>query len=338
MAIVAPLPHHKPPKRDTPFLSSGRGGSGNIRRLKTTQDSRLTLDTDAISIRSRERVPPSPKRFAVSSGRGGSGNIRPPSPNLETHPLTAAILSKHVATQAQYAQQIRQIRAESKVLHSSGRGGSGNISDPRRSRSTGPPASKRAKERVKSGASTSANVQAYDRNEPHSVGVARSERFSTLTSSSGTELSQCAGSSRSSVKTSGSGVAEGSSGLSSYSAESWPGDDASRSKKKRGFLTRWNKPQNRGAPIESIKLDLLEGEAEAEAPECSSPQLQDLQYERANGLSPTPSSVPPQASFTTLPTYSSPGRGTHSNRSNQPSTLSLPIVAEDREYVSFLEF
>ncbi|KAF9219044.1 hypothetical protein BS17DRAFT_438850 [Gyrodon lividus] len=121
MAIVASVPHEgfslsSRPRNDS-FLSSGRGGSGNIRRSCISLDSNPSPDPDLISIRNRE-VPPNPDKF-VSSGRGGSGNIRPPSPDLETFPLTAAILSQHVAAQAQYEQQIRKKHAESHVVVSS---------------------------------------------------------------------------------------------------------------------------------------------------------------------------------------------------------------------------
>ena len=52
----------------------------------------------------------------MSSGRGGSGNIQPSTSDLETHPLTASILSQHSATQAQYEQRVRNTHAESNVV------------------------------------------------------------------------------------------------------------------------------------------------------------------------------------------------------------------------------
>ncbi|KAF9235717.1 hypothetical protein BU15DRAFT_64630 [Melanogaster broomeanus] len=171
MATVASVPQEElsssRPRRDS-FLSSGRGGSGNIRRLSISLDS---LGADVIVICDRE-TPSNSNRF-VSSGRGGAGNLRPPSLDLENHPLTAAILSQHVAMQAQYERHIRDYHAGSSVLvRSSGRGGSGNISDLRRTRSDGPSTSKGClvKGRVKAmlhGNSGSDDVQTGDRNGPN---------------------------------------------------------------------------------------------------------------------------------------------------------------------------
>lgn len=118
-----------------PFTSSGRGGSGNIRRSSVGRSSEPSVDvSDVVSLREKEG---SSSRF-VSVGRGGVGNIQPPSPDLADHPLTAAILSEHRDTEDRYERQIRKRHEESKVVASSGRGGSGNISNNRRSKSRPP--------------------------------------------------------------------------------------------------------------------------------------------------------------------------------------------------------
>jgi len=73
-----------------------------------------------------------------SVGRGGAGNIRSPSQDVgKDHPQTATILNQHAAVQAEYEQNIKKHHAESNPVHSSGRGGLGNISGSR-SRSRGP--------------------------------------------------------------------------------------------------------------------------------------------------------------------------------------------------------
>ncbi|KAG9307953.1 hypothetical protein JVU11DRAFT_9664 [Chiua virens] len=128
------------------FVATGRGGSGNLRRPSLAP---ISTDDTPTSDRTRpgsefrptsppaevppERQSPSEKkRGFTSSGRGGSGNIQPSTSDLEAHPLTASILSRHSAVQAEYEQRIRKAHAESHMVRSSGRGGSGNISDLRR--------------------------------------------------------------------------------------------------------------------------------------------------------------------------------------------------------------
>jgi len=156
VALKRPTPQQQPPSKTkhTSYLSSGRGGSGNIRRLKNCEKAdhppvawpanRGDRRTSLVSIgdnRSVHSAAPSAEtrrnadqRSFLSSGRGGSGNIQPPAADLEAHPLTASIMSQHGAMQAQYEQWIRRSHAESKLVHSSGRGGSGNINDLRRPR------------------------------------------------------------------------------------------------------------------------------------------------------------------------------------------------------------
>ncbi|KAH7884209.1 hypothetical protein F5I97DRAFT_1930421 [Phlebopus sp. FC_14] len=247
------------PIRDS-FMSSGRGGSGNIRRSFVPRDTRLTVDIDIVSIREREREGPSNPDRAL--GRGGSGNIRPPSPDLATLPLTAEILSQHAATQVQYEEQVRKLHAESrKLVRSSGRGGAGNIS--RNHPSTCTPSKRSAtKERVKSILYTNAHKQVKDEKGEHVCSartwvllflnyshrlmlayvISTREPVScegNLMSSSGTE-SQPVERSRSSTVSTASG-----SGCSCSPSSQ---DGSERSRKKRSLLMLWNKPSNRTPP------------------------------------------------------------------------------------------
>ncbi|KAG2029958.1 hypothetical protein BDR03DRAFT_1017703 [Suillus americanus] len=119
------------------FLSSGRGGMGNIRRSSISSDIRPVDGPDGSdSIRGREQAVNPDRLFSV--GRGGAGNMRTPSLEVgKNYPQTVTILNEHAAVQAGYEQQIKKHHAESNPIHSSGRGGLGNISGPR-SRSRGP--------------------------------------------------------------------------------------------------------------------------------------------------------------------------------------------------------
>ncbi|KAG8220611.1 hypothetical protein J3R82DRAFT_2864 [Butyriboletus roseoflavus] len=111
-------------------FQSERGGSGNNRHSKTSTHSERS--PNPLVLPPRERQGTSTADKFMSSGRGGSGNIQPSMSSLEAHPLTASILKQHSAMQAQYEQRVRKAHAESNVVRSTGRGGSGNISDPRR--------------------------------------------------------------------------------------------------------------------------------------------------------------------------------------------------------------
>ncbi|KAG2143529.1 uncharacterized protein EDB93DRAFT_1088117 [Suillus bovinus] len=119
------------------FQSSGRGGMGNIRRSSISSDPRPVDSSDESgSIRGREQAV-HPDRM-VSVGRGGAGNMRSSSQEVgRDHPQTVNILNEHAAVQAGYEQQIKKHHAEANPIHSSGRGGLGNISGSR-SRSRGP--------------------------------------------------------------------------------------------------------------------------------------------------------------------------------------------------------
>ncbi|KAG1733111.1 hypothetical protein EDB19DRAFT_1232200 [Suillus lakei] len=120
------------------FHSSGRGGIGNIRRSSISSDPRPVDGPDSDSIRGREQVVHPDRMQMFSVGRGGAGNMRSPSQEVgKDHPQTVTILNEHAAVQAEYEQQIKKHHAESNPIHSSGRGGIGNISGSR-SRSRGP--------------------------------------------------------------------------------------------------------------------------------------------------------------------------------------------------------
>ncbi|KAF8126150.1 hypothetical protein EV363DRAFT_595678 [Boletus edulis] len=110
--------------RDT-FKSSGRGGAGNIRNASLSRDERPTDGPDDFShTRGREPVIHPDRVYSV--GRGGAGNIRSPSRDAYKD-----------ASETEYQAKLVREHAEATTLHSSGRGGTGNISGSR-SRSRGP--------------------------------------------------------------------------------------------------------------------------------------------------------------------------------------------------------
>ncbi|KAJ8592585.1 hypothetical protein M405DRAFT_888485 [Rhizopogon salebrosus TDB-379] len=121
------------------FQSSGRGGIGNIRRSSISSDTRpLESSEGSDAARGREPAVHPDRMHMFSVGRGGAGNIRSPSQDVgKDHPQTVTILNEHAAVQAEYEQNIKKHHAESNPVHSSGRGGLGNISGSR-SRSRGP--------------------------------------------------------------------------------------------------------------------------------------------------------------------------------------------------------
>ncbi|KAG0696062.1 hypothetical protein DFH29DRAFT_240084 [Suillus ampliporus] len=121
------------------FHSSGRGGIGNIRRSSISSDPRpVDGPDDSDSTRGREQAVHPDRMQLFSVGRGGAGNIRSPSQDVgKDYPQTVIILNEHAAVQAEYEQQVKKHHAESNPIHSSGRGGLGNISGSR-SRSRGP--------------------------------------------------------------------------------------------------------------------------------------------------------------------------------------------------------
>ncbi|EMD31986.1 hypothetical protein CERSUDRAFT_88593 [Gelatoporia subvermispora B] len=121
------------------FLSSGRGGIGNIRQ--TSQDPTRADPDNASPARGREPTV-NPERV-LYTGRGGAGNIRSASnvrsPSRATNDTTASTAST-LATAADYERGVIQNSEEAakQGVHSSGRGGLGNIRSPSRSQSRGP--------------------------------------------------------------------------------------------------------------------------------------------------------------------------------------------------------
>lgn len=108
--------------------SSGRGGSGNIRRTSTSRDGRPSTDgpDDFSSTRGREMTVTSK---VTHSGRGGAGNVRSPSRD----PANGAPTAVERETIAHAAE------AEAELPHSSGRGGFGNIVTSRSKSRSRPP-------------------------------------------------------------------------------------------------------------------------------------------------------------------------------------------------------
>jgi len=114
------------------FQSSGRGGIGNIRRSSQSRDARpIDIADELPSTRGREPVV-HPDRL-LSVGRGGAGNIR--SPSHDAHRDSRSIAED--AAETEYQARVVREHTEATTLHSSGRGGAGNISGSR-SRSRGP--------------------------------------------------------------------------------------------------------------------------------------------------------------------------------------------------------
>lgn len=117
--------------RDT-FQSSGRGGAGNIRRSSQSREPHPFDGPDDFS-HTRGREPAVHPDRAYSVGRGGAGNIRSPSRD----PGSVRPVHPDVIAESEYEQGILREHAASEVVHSSGRGGAGNITRSR-SRSRGP--------------------------------------------------------------------------------------------------------------------------------------------------------------------------------------------------------
>ncbi|KAF8915314.1 hypothetical protein CPB85DRAFT_422141 [Mucidula mucida] len=105
--------------------SSGRGGLGNIRPTSLSRTREAGPD-DFSSTRGREPIPEVERKQVFSTGRGGAGNIRSPSRDVK----------ESAGPDAREREIVREYdRRESIEVHSSGRGGLGNMS---RSRSRGP--------------------------------------------------------------------------------------------------------------------------------------------------------------------------------------------------------
>ncbi|KAI0088774.1 hypothetical protein BDY19DRAFT_993611 [Irpex rosettiformis] len=125
--------------RDAFQKSTGRGGAGNIAVSPSTGP---RSDPESFSpVRGREVDSTHEKIKSV--GRGGVGNIRSRSRSRaaaqipEGFPQTQSLVSDYQANTAAYERQVIEDATKAKIVHSSGRGGAGNISNSR-SRSRGP--------------------------------------------------------------------------------------------------------------------------------------------------------------------------------------------------------
>lgn len=284
-----------------PFTSSGRGGSGNIRRSSVGHSSEPPVDvSDVVSLREKEG---SSSRF-VSVGRGGVGNIQPPSPDLADHPLTAAILSEHRDTEDRYERQIRKRHEESKVVASSGRGGSGNISRNRRSKSRPPRSALVRKGRRKSSEHT--NIDALH--------LINSESLANVTLDIRGE------------GTSRSGFEPGDSPSCSPTSQNLH----ERPRKMRKFLKIWKRsshPRSSVSSLEGVSIadttpnDVNQGDSDSS-----------LDYHSLHRASMSHHSGD---AASTISSYTS--SGSRSLNSSHMSVRSLPTLPENREYVSFLD-
>jgi len=319
-------------KRD-PFLSSGRGGSGNIRRsyVSATGEpspdvpspceyvSGSTTDDKASSFFRIENG-----KQLMSSGRGGSGNIQPStavSPDLlEAHPQTAAILSSHSAKLTQYEHHIRQVHAESKVIRSSGRGGSGNISHTRqRSRSQGSSAAPKMR------LFTTKGLEKGSTRNCESVSQARDKEGMTKTDKRASRAT-CSSSGGSSALDAGSGYSEGKRGSL----------DSRTVAKSRGSVQ--SDPLAAGTNSEDAGITGFTRKRNSFLFRYSSGSSK---YLRESAESPT-MTTPPTSPIN--PTSPSKTTGSPLSWSGGPSLVSRPkassaasVVLQDQEYVSFLD-
>ncbi|KAF9218838.1 hypothetical protein BS17DRAFT_790517 [Gyrodon lividus] len=120
------------------FHSSGRGGIGNIRRSSQSRDTRPIDGPDDFSP-TRGREPAVHSDRIISVGRGGAGNIRSPSRDAFRDRSKTHAISENTLAETEYEAKLLREHAEATTVHSSGRGGAGNISGSR-SRSRGPAA------------------------------------------------------------------------------------------------------------------------------------------------------------------------------------------------------
>lgn len=107
-------------RADGPIVSTGRGGAGNL--IPKGSESHEPIDEP------RGREPVSTSERVTHSGRGGAGNIRSPSRDPE-------VRKREAQESAAEAAVVHEHAAHDTGVHSTGRGGWGNIS---RSRSPAP--------------------------------------------------------------------------------------------------------------------------------------------------------------------------------------------------------
>ncbi|CBQ70378.1 conserved hypothetical protein [Sporisorium reilianum SRZ2] len=99
-----------------PFIATGRGGAGNI--IRSPSRSR---DRSGNAIPPETVAAASLPHHLISSGRGGAGNVRSPSRDPIDRKKAAEAQAREDKLQEEYRQ------AEVKAVHSTGRGGAGNI-------------------------------------------------------------------------------------------------------------------------------------------------------------------------------------------------------------------
>ncbi|KAF9240396.1 hypothetical protein BU15DRAFT_45789 [Melanogaster broomeanus] len=122
--------------REAIVSSCGRGGVGNIRIASQSRDARPIDGPDDFSL-TRGREPAINPEKVISVGRGGAGNIRSPSRDAFKDRSQTRPIGKNAIAEAEFEAKLLREHAETTTVHSSGRGGIGNITGSR-SRSRGP--------------------------------------------------------------------------------------------------------------------------------------------------------------------------------------------------------
>ncbi|TKY85145.1 hypothetical protein EX895_006225 [Sporisorium graminicola] len=99
-----------------PFIATGRGGAGNIIRSPSRSRDRSgnAIPPEAVAAASLPH-------HMISSGRGGAGNVRSPSRDPLDRKKAAEAQAREDKLQEEYRHH------EVKAVHSTGRGGAGNI-------------------------------------------------------------------------------------------------------------------------------------------------------------------------------------------------------------------
>ncbi|CDU24524.1 uncharacterized protein SPSC_04025 [Sporisorium scitamineum] len=109
-----------------PFIATGRGGAGNI--IRSPSRSR---DRSGNAIPPETVAAASLPHHMISSGRGGAGNVRSPSRDPLDRKKAAEAQAREDKLQEEYRQH------DVKAVHSTGRGGAGNIAGAEEERGRG---------------------------------------------------------------------------------------------------------------------------------------------------------------------------------------------------------
>lgn len=110
-------PH--PSVKSSGYIYSGRGGAGNVTRVKPTE---VTAGQTASGPASRVKLTPPPSTAFFTSGRGGAGNMH--------REKERAMFSFD-----EELQQQERLRAQQAPVYHVGRGGAGNLVDEMKPRS-----------------------------------------------------------------------------------------------------------------------------------------------------------------------------------------------------------